>query len=164
LFIIYQRRVYVFVLPALLFLTSFGETNPLVCPFLADLMWRTQGLSVVFLLILSRPGNSVFTSSAVNFGLLYWSFSISFNVVVTALIVGRLLYVRRKIWASEQTGHSRLYFGVSAMLIESASLYSISAIVYLVGYSLSDPLQFAVEPVEIIQVRCYHLAFTLPPH
>ncbi|KAI0317230.1 hypothetical protein OF83DRAFT_1083743 [Amylostereum chailletii] len=131
LFIIWNRRALVVAFPILMYLTSVS-------------------LSVVDLITLSHPGNSMFTDSAVNFGLLYWSFSISLNVVVTGLIVSRLLYMRRRL--GHDGGRSgKTYIGVSAMLIESAALYSLSAIVFLVGYSLRDPLQFAAEPVEVIQ-------------
>ncbi|KAI0317269.1 hypothetical protein OF83DRAFT_1244027 [Amylostereum chailletii] len=132
LFIIWERKLLIVAFPLLMFLTSFS-------------------LSVVDLITLSQPGNSMFTDSAVNFGLLYWSFSISLNVVVTSLIVGRLLFMRRRIAAIAGERHARVYLGISSMLIESAALYSASAIVFLVGYSLRDPLQFAAEPVEVIQ-------------
>lgn len=46
---------------------------------------------------------------------------------------------------------AQLYYGISAMLIESAALYSLPAIVFVIGYSLQSPLQFAVEPVEMLQ-------------
>ena len=50
--------------------------------------------------------------------------------------------------------HGNLYISVSAMLIESAALYTLTAIVFLVGYALQNVLQFAAEPLEILQVRC----------
>lgn len=93
----------------------------------------------------------MFTDSAVNFGLLYWSFSIALNVVVTAAIVTRLLIMRSRLASINGPKHAHLYVSISAMLIESASLYSITAIIFLVGYSLRDALQFAAEPVEVLQ-------------
>ena len=93
----------------------------------------------------------MFTDSAVNFGLLYWSFSIALNVLVTGAIVARLLVMRSRLASINGPRHAQLYVSISAMLIESASLYSITAIVFLVGYSLRDALQFAAEPVEILQ-------------
>jgi hypothetical protein len=98
----------------------------------------------------------MFDDDAVNFGLLYWSFSVSVNIMATVLIVGRLLYMRHQISKAvglNQTPH--VYVSVSAMLVESAALYSCMAIVFIVGYATKQPFQFVVEPAQNIQVRAH---------
>ncbi|KZV64550.1 hypothetical protein PENSPDRAFT_668999 [Peniophora sp. CONT] len=132
LYVIYNSRVVFIVFPLLMYLTAIG-------------------LSIVDLYTLATPGNSMFTSSAINFGLLYWSFSIALNVVVTAAIVGRLLYMRARVSSLSGIQHGSLYISISAMIIESAALYTITAIIFLIGYSLQNVLQFAAEPLEILQ-------------
>lgn len=131
-------------------------------------------LSIVELYNITQPGASMFSSSAVNYGLrafpsslllppgpkmldghvfsVYWSFSVSLNIVVTLLIVSRLLYLRYMLMKTMQQSQAEIYTSVAAMIIESAALYSISAIIFLIGYAKQIPLQFAVEPVELIQV------------
>ncbi|KZV61845.1 hypothetical protein PENSPDRAFT_618662 [Peniophora sp. CONT] len=132
LYVIYGQQFLYVAFPLLMFLTSFS-------------------LSVVDLYTLAQPGNSMFTDSAVNIGLLYWSFSIALNVIVTSAIVGRLLVMRARLASVNGPRHAQLYVSISAMLIESASLYSVTAIIFLIGYSMQNALQFAAEPVEILQ-------------
>ena len=103
---------------------------------------------------MSQPGASLSSLKAINFGLTYWSFSISLNIVVTALIVGRLLRMRYRLLSlSSGQDHSRVYISVSAMLIESAAFYSIVGIIFLVSYGLQSPALYIVESVELIQVK-----------
>lgn len=135
----------------------------------------TVALSIVELYSITQPGASMFSDSAVNYGLraspssvpwspdpnmlyvhfcsVYWSFSVALNIVVTLLIVSRLMYMRYMLMKTMQQSEAGIYTSVAAMIIESAALYSIAAIIFLVGYAKQIPLQFAVEPVELIQVR-----------
>ncbi|VDB89425.1 unnamed protein product [Peniophora sp. CBMAI 1063] len=133
LYIIFSRRALIIAFPLMMYLTAVG-------------------LSIVDLHTLAQPGNSEFTHSAINFGLLYWSFSIALNVIVTAAIVGRLLITRSRISRlSIEPHHGIAYISISAMLIESAALYSITAIIFLIGYSLQNELQNVAEAVQVIQ-------------
>ncbi|KAI0057349.1 hypothetical protein BV25DRAFT_1812519 [Artomyces pyxidatus] len=132
-YVIWNRRKSIIAFPVLMFSTSFS-------------------LSVVDLITVSHPGNNMFSHSAVNFGLVYWSFSIALNVILTTLIVGRLLYMRRRIADGPFNGsHTNVYLSIAAILVESAALYSICMIVFLIGYSTDGMLQFSVEAVQLIQ-------------
>ncbi|TFY65788.1 hypothetical protein EVG20_g5311 [Dentipellis fragilis] len=135
LYVIWNRRLIVVALPTAMFATSFS-------------------LSIVELYNVTQPGASMFSDSAINFGLLYWSFSVSLNILVTLLIVARLLYMRRQLTVAMAPEQARVYISISAMLIESAALYSCTAIVFLIGYARQSPVQFAVEAVELIQGVC----------
>lgn len=111
-------------------------------------------MSIVELFIVTRPNSSIYQTSSVKFGLVYWSLSIAVNVMVTTLIVYRLLSARHELAkAMGRNGQSgKLYINVSAILVESAALYTIPAIIFLIGYSLGDPLETSVDAVEVIQV------------
>jgi hypothetical protein len=107
----------------------------------------------------------MYSLNAINFGLLYWSFSIALNIVVTSLIVSRLLYMRHRLLSAGSSiakSHAAVYTNISAMMVESAGLYSAAAIVFLVAYGLQSPVQYAVEAVEIIQVGVYLLCLCDP--
>ncbi|VDC01090.1 unnamed protein product [Peniophora sp. CBMAI 1063] len=136
LYVIYQGALLFVTLPTLTFLASFA-------------------MSIVELDAVTRPNSSIFASTSVNLGLIYWSLSIAVNVLVTLLIVARVYFAQRALSRAlgvERSSHSdRLYTNVSAMLIESAALYTIPAIIFLVGYSLQITLQFTVGPLECIQ-------------
>jgi len=135
LFVIWNRRILIVALPITMLMTSVS-------------------LSIVELHRIIQPTARVSRHLAINFRLLYWSFSVSLNVLVTLLIVGRLLFVRHQISRAIQASQARVYTSVSAMLIESAALYSFLTIVFLIGYTRRSPLQFAIEAVELIQGVC----------
>ena len=122
-------------------------------------------MSIVELDAVTRPNSSIFTSTTVNLGLIYWSLSIAVNVLVTILIVARIYVVQRALSRAldEHSKHSdKFYSNVSAMLIESAALYTIPGIIFLVGYSLHSTLQFTVGPLECIQVSAsYYLRMNI---
>ena len=82
---------------------------------------------------MSRPGSSILLANSVKFGLAYWSLSVAVNVVVTALIVLRLYTARRRLAEAMGTAgrdSGKLYTNVSAILVESAALYTIPAIIF----------------------------------
>lgn len=115
-------------------------------------------MSIVELDAITRPQSSIFLHANVNLGLIYWSLSIAVNVLVTILIVTRIFFMQRAI--AQALGVSsrqsdKAYADISTMLVESAALYTIPGIIFLAGYSLQIPLQFAVEPLECIQVRAF---------
>ncbi|EED80166.1 predicted protein, partial [Postia placenta Mad-698-R] len=74
------------------------------------------------------------------FTLAYFVMTLSLNIIVTLLIVGRLLFYRQRIMhalGAEDVSH---YANVAGILIESASLYSAFAILFLVPFGLNYPL------------------------
>ena len=80
-------------------------------------LWRNTGLDM------ARP---------------YWILSISLNVLLTSSIIGMMLYARGlNRDAKEYPGD--VYLSVSAMFFESAALYTISSVVYLILYSRKSP-------------------------
>lgn len=76
----------------------------------------------------------------VNITLAYYVMSLSLNVIVTFLIVGRLLIHRRQIAQALGPSHASSYTNIAAILIESASLYTVFAIMFLVPFGLSSSL------------------------
>ncbi|KAJ3742326.1 hypothetical protein DFH05DRAFT_1401645 [Lentinula detonsa] len=99
-------------------------------------------LSCLLIAMLSRPTLTLWSTISFQLALAYWSISISFNVLVTILICWRLLAMRRKLAKSMAQKESiSPYTTVSAMLIESASLYSITGLGFLISYGVNSPVQ-----------------------
>ncbi|KAJ6482590.1 hypothetical protein C8R45DRAFT_1062954 [Mycena sanguinolenta] len=119
---IYYRNYYIAVVPALAFLTSLI-------------------MSAILIVILSRPGNTFWTALSVKLAIPYWAISISMTVILTALIAGRLLFMRYRLKKLVGTSSSMPYITITAMLVESAAIYSINGIIFLVAYGLNDPSQ-----------------------
>lgn len=101
-------------------------------------------------------GAGFWATETVKIGTAYWSLTISLNVLLTILIVSRLLTQRNKIQLVLGKQHSRMYTSISAMLIESAALYSIWALVFLISYAKNNTFQNLVLPALCqVQVGCF---------
>ncbi|KAI5119328.1 hypothetical protein M0805_000558 [Coniferiporia weirii] len=126
--LIYNFNYYVALIPCLLLLGSF-----------------TMG--VILLFQLTQPDANLWSTTAVNFGIPYWSISAGLNVLVTSLIVARLFLIRARTRAVLSTHHARTYTSVAAMLVESAALYSATALLFVVTYAKNSQVQNLVLPV-----------------
>jgi len=104
-------------------------------------------MGCVLLFQLTQPNANLWTKTTVNFGIPYWSISTSLNIIVTLLIVGRLMFIRQRTRAVLSTNHSRTYTSIAAMLVESAALYSITALLFIITYARNSNLQNLLLPV-----------------
>ncbi len=96
--------------------------------------------------MLCVPGTTLWSTISIDLGIPYWSISIALTVLITTCIVIRLLYMRRQLRNIRAGGGSE-YISVSAVLIESASLYSINGIILVVSYGINSPIQNLALPV-----------------
>ncbi|KAJ7135105.1 hypothetical protein C8R46DRAFT_1325870 [Mycena filopes] len=127
--IIWACNYYVLVVPALAFLSS-------------------MVLSAILIAELSQPENTLWTTISVNLAIPYWSISISMTIILTALIAGRLLYMRYRTQklggiATGPTPH----FTLTAMLVESAAIYSVNGLIFLISYGINSPVQNLALPL-----------------
>ncbi|KAJ7744019.1 hypothetical protein DFH07DRAFT_978699 [Mycena maculata] len=109
------------------------------------LMFLGSVTSSLALIVTTVTTNPVLAEKSVQFGIAYWSLSISLNIVLTMSIVGRLLFVRRH---AHGTGHTAQYVSIAAMLIESAALYAIWSTVFLICYVRQSPLENILLPAQ----------------
>jgi len=84
--------------------------------------------------------SSPFSSDAVNYTLAYFSTTLALNVIVTIFIVARLLACRWRFGSVLGAQHVSHYSNLAAILVESASLYSLFLISFLVSLALNYPL------------------------
>ena len=96
---------------------------------------------------LSRPGETIWSTISVNLAIPYWSISIVLNVMLTLCIAGRLVHMRLQLRRIIGEEPMTPYVSVSAMLIESASLYSINGIIFIVSYGINSPVQNLALPL-----------------
>ncbi|KAJ3508977.1 hypothetical protein NLJ89_g5464 [Agrocybe chaxingu] len=118
-YILLSSNIWVIVVPALLFISSFT-------------------LGVMTIVAGSRPGTSFFSGQALAFGVPWIALTVSFNVLVTVLICGRLLstyFAMRNAGASESM---RDRLGIIAILIESALPFSVFGIALSILYGLGS--------------------------
>ncbi|EMD31944.1 hypothetical protein CERSUDRAFT_162401 [Gelatoporia subvermispora B] len=91
-------------------------------------------LGILVLIEAGAPGGTIFSGKAINFGIPFYSIAIGLNILLTALICGRLLYISN--WVRETLGNdaAKLYTGVLAITIESAIPYSLCGMMFLIPY------------------------------
>jgi len=109
-----------------------------VCVYLLSII-----MSCFLLAEITQNGADFFSANTVNFALGYWAGSIATTLLLTTLIVGKLLHIRRQLRKAlgPSFDQKSTYVSISAMLIESASLYSAVAIAFIVLFSRNDPFQ-----------------------
>jgi len=90
-------------------------------------------MGVMFIYQTSQPNSSIWNSIAINFGLPYFSISISLNVLLTLMIVIRLALHSRNIRSAmgSPVGISGLYKAIVTMLIESSALYAVNSLLFI---------------------------------
>lgn len=104
------------------------------------------GMGIILLFQLTQPNANLWSVTAVNFAIPYWSISASLNILVTSMIVLRLLAIRSRTRAALSRYHARTYTSVAAMLIESAALYSCTALLFIITYARDSNIQNLVLP------------------
>jgi succinate dehydrogenase hydrophobic anchor subunit len=106
----------------------------------------------IFLLTqIAQPDKALWQKSSVNFGVAYWSTSVATNLLLTLLIVSRLIWMRvhlRRIMGDyRQKDTISPYLSISAMLVESAALYSAIAIGFIVSFARNSPVNVLFLPI-----------------
>ncbi|KAF5347960.1 hypothetical protein D9756_010216 [Leucocoprinus leucothites] len=123
MFFSYTQRWYIAIIPCLMFLASFA-------------------LSFVLIIMLCVPGITLWSNISIDLAIPYWAISIALSVIITTCITLRLLYLRR---ISHGSGADCV--SVTAMLVESAALYTSNGLIFLVSYAINSPVQNLALPV-----------------
>ena len=109
----------------------------------------------------SQPGLSPYSALPLAYGASYFAISLGSNIVMTVLIMARLLIYRRTIMTSLglSADHARDYTSLATIVIESASLYSVFAILFLITYALNHPInQIFLSLANSAQVSAYSMS------
>jgi hypothetical protein len=135
-YVIYNMKRWIIIFPLALYLASICEyastKTPISAPqFLSLSRRRASSLSS----LLPSP-TQVWNGSTVDFGLPYFTISVSLNVPLTVMISIRLILHSRNIRGGmgARTGVSSLYRTIVTMLIESSALYAITSLLFIGPY------------------------------
>lgn len=112
-------------------------------------------MSCLMLWEITNPTAGFFSHVSVNFALTFWSISIGTTLLLTTLIVVRLLITRFRVHKAlaDMRSHSA-YLSVSATLIESAFLYSVVALPFVITFAKNSLVQNLFLPLlGQVQVR-----------
>ena len=103
----------------------------------------SSNLSVIGILLLKQMGtvaSSMWQTNGINWTIPYYATSISLNLLVTTMIVGRLLYFRARLNRVGAGNYGSQYTSLVAILVESAALYSSYVLLFLVPFALGMKL------------------------
>ncbi|KAI0714648.1 hypothetical protein C8Q76DRAFT_618809 [Earliella scabrosa] len=103
----------------------------LLASFVMGTLWTLQS---------SHPGLSLYSAQPLAYGTAYYTLSLGVNIILTVLIIARLLMYRRTHLAHLPPQHAQQYFSIATLIIESAALYSIFAVAFLVSYAMNQPI------------------------
>ncbi|KAF9447761.1 hypothetical protein P691DRAFT_638943, partial [Macrolepiota fuliginosa MF-IS2] len=115
------------VLPNLVFLASFT-------------------LSLLLIIMLCVPGITLWSTISINLAIPYWAISIALNVIITTCIAIRVLYMRHQM-RQARVGSGSEYVTYTSMTVESAALYTVNGLIFLVSYAVNSPIQNLALPV-----------------
>lgn len=88
----------------------------------------------------STPGLSLYSKLPIRFGTAYYSLSLGANILLTILIASRLAFYRRDMIKVLPGENAKEYISLAAIFIESAALYSVMAILFIVTYAINHPV------------------------
>ncbi|KAH7918947.1 hypothetical protein BV22DRAFT_1100026 [Leucogyrophana mollusca] len=119
-----------------------GTSPWIVVAFPGLMLLASFVLGVLFLLQISSPASSPYqvTGTSINYTFPYLSLSLAINIVVTIMIVIRLLIFRRRMTRILGPGHITDHTSVAAMIVESASLYSLFSLMFLIPFAAKNPV------------------------
>jgi hypothetical protein len=73
----------------------------------------------------------------------YLTVDLAINIFISLLTVLRLLSHRHRISKVLGPGHGTIYTSFATIIVESASVYSVCSLLYLIPYGLNSPISFA---------------------
>ena len=106
----------------------------------------TVGSSIALIAETAKPGAMFGAKLISEFGIAFWSISVSLNVISTLLIAGQLLWHQRALRRLGIQDNGQ-YTGVVAVLAESAALYSICGLIYIPLFARNMTLQYPFSPL-----------------
>ena len=97
-------------------------------------------MGVLWTLQSSHPGLSLYSALPLAYGTSYYAISLGVNILITILIVIRLFQYRTTVARSMPVEYAQQYLSIAAVLVESAALYSVFALCFLISYAVNNPI------------------------
>ncbi|KAJ7072836.1 hypothetical protein C8F01DRAFT_262458 [Mycena amicta] len=87
----------------------------------------------------TRPASSFYSTLPMHIGTAYYAVSLGANIILTLLIIGRLVVYRRTLLETLPAELATHYISLATVIVESAALYSVFAVLFLITYALNNP-------------------------
>ncbi|KAH9895924.1 hypothetical protein C8Q73DRAFT_643937 [Cubamyces lactineus] len=114
-----------------------GDLRVVLLPSLLYL--ATAALGILTCYVSGKPNADFFVGRAQQVALAYSTVVIGLNVLVSALISGRILFLARQMQGALGAETVQAYTGAAALIIESALPYTLFGIAYVVSLGLNSP-------------------------
>ncbi|KAJ4464868.1 hypothetical protein C8J55DRAFT_552851 [Lentinula edodes] len=114
-------------------------SNLWVVAFPCCIYLASSVLVVITVVESALPGAFLLNGTAANFGVPWVSLSVSLNVILTAMICGRLLMMRRMVRSSLSFELGNTYTSIMAILVESALPFSVVGVGFVITYAKNNP-------------------------
>ncbi|KIK36888.1 hypothetical protein CY34DRAFT_489634 [Suillus luteus UH-Slu-Lm8-n1] len=124
-YIIWGSSLRVIIIPAIIYLGSIS-------------------MAVMMVIESAMPMSDLWQGLAAQFGISWVALTVSFNVIVTALITFRLLLFHHRVQFVLTNVQRNVYTGTVAILVESTLPFTVLGIVYLATYIQNAPSAIAV--------------------
>jgi len=99
-------------------------------------------MAIITVVMSGLPNANLFRGAPVNFGIIWISATVGFNVIVTVMISARLLMARKSLQAVGGPEFCSVYTGAVAILVESSAPFSILGIIFVILFAKSMPEEF----------------------
>ncbi|KAJ7350669.1 hypothetical protein DFH08DRAFT_935453 [Mycena albidolilacea] len=96
-------------------------------------------MGTLWVLESSQPFLSLYSALPMAYGTSYYTLSLGVNIILTLLIIGRLLVYRRNLLENLTAAHGAHYISLITIIVESAALYSLFALLFLITYAINHP-------------------------
>ncbi|THU90412.1 hypothetical protein K435DRAFT_912160 [Dendrothele bispora CBS 962.96] len=126
-FVIYDRKRYMLALPLLIWLGGIAS-----------------GIALIISIV--RSDDSFWAETSIKLGTAFWAISLGLNILLTSLIATRLLIARYHVRALMGVRYGNNYISIVSMLVESAALYSVWALAFLITFAQGSPVQNLLLP------------------
>ncbi|KAJ7642904.1 hypothetical protein B0H17DRAFT_959946 [Mycena rosella] len=107
--------------------------------FPSVLLLGSFAMGTLWTLQSSQPTLSMYSKLPMAYGTSYYAISLGANILLTLLITGRLVAYRRTLLETLPPDLARHYISLGTVIVESAALYSIFSILFLVTYAVNNP-------------------------
>ncbi|KAI0646162.1 hypothetical protein C8Q79DRAFT_1000581 [Trametes meyenii] len=144
---------------------TWGTTASVACNLMSDallvyrcfVIWNSRRVAILPALVWvmslafgigllygsGRPNGNYFAGIATLFVTAYTASTFAFNVLVTVLIAGRIVFVGHRLRLGGASADVRVYTGAVAIVVESALPFTVFSAVYLVTYALGSAVAAA---------------------
>ncbi|KAI0693072.1 hypothetical protein BC835DRAFT_1093748 [Cytidiella melzeri] len=104
------------------------------------LLWLGSFVTGLLFLLQVSANSPWVDGGTINWTIPFFALSLSLNIILTICIVLRLLIFRKYIVSALGNSHGSQYTSIAAMVVESAAIFSIFSILFLVPFALNHPL------------------------